>query len=137
MPREQEQFLDVVDRDTAERRWWSWLRPEILEAEGIPLAAGLGRVLASDVLAEVDVPPFDRSNVDGFAVQVQDTFGAAEEVPRTLRINLEVIPTGRMPDRSVEPGTATAIATGGVVPRGADAVVMVEHAFVEADLLQV
>src|SRR5579883_1762414 len=137
MVHEQEQFLDVVDRDTAERRWWSALRPEILAAEEVPLASALGRVLARDVLATVDVPPFDRSNVDGFAVQAQDTFGAAEETPRDLRINSEELTTGRMPGQTVEPGSATSIATGGVVPRGADAVVMVEHAFVDGKTLRV
>src|SRR5439155_1571771 len=81
MAREQEQFLDVVDRDTAERRWWSALRPEILASEEVRLACALGRVLASDVIAGVDVPPFDRSNVDGFAVRAQDTVGAAEGHP--------------------------------------------------------
>ena len=78
MTREQDQFLEVVDRDTAETRWWDWLRPEVLDVEDVPLALALGRVLGRDVVAEVDVPPFDRSNVDGFAVQAQDTFGAAK-----------------------------------------------------------
>jgi putative molybdopterin biosynthesis protein len=137
MAREQEQFLDVVDRDTAERRWWSALRPEILPAEVVPLVSAWGRVLAQDLIAEVDVPPFDRSNVDGFAVQALDTFGAAEETPRELRINREEIATGRLPSDPVEPGTATSIATGGVVPRGADSVVMVEHALIDGDTLRV
>src|SRR5262249_4542351 len=117
--------------------WWSWLRPERLETEEVPLASALGRVLANDVIAGVDVPPFDRSNVDGFAVQAQDTLGAAEETPRELKINPEEITTGRIPDQPVASGTATSISTGGVVPRGADAVVMVEHAFVEGDALGV
>ncbi len=137
MAREQDQFLEVVDRDTAERRWWEWLRPEVMGSEKVALASALGRVLASDVIAEVDVPPFDRSNVDGYAVQAQDTFGAREESARELRINDEEITTGRIPRNSIEPGTATSIATGGVVPRGADAVVMVEHAYVTGETLQV
>src|SRR5262249_46654325 len=78
MAREQDQFLDVVDRDAAERRWWSALRPEVLAAEAIGLRSALGRVLADDVVAGVDVPPFDRSNVDGFAVRAEDTVGASE-----------------------------------------------------------
>ncbi len=85
----------------------------------------------------LNVPPFDRSNVDGYAVQAQDTFGAREESARELRINDEEITTGRIPRNSIEPGTATSIATGGVVPRGADAVVMVEHAYVTGETLQV
>src|SRR5262249_38317318 len=74
---------------------------------------------------------------DGFAVQSQDTFGAAEEAPRELAINAEEVVTGRVPRVSVEPGCATSIATGAVVPRGADAVVMIEHVFVDGDTLHV
>jgi putative molybdopterin biosynthesis protein len=133
--REQEQFLDVVDRDTAERRWWGLLRPEVLEAESVPLAEALGRVLAADVRAGIDVPAFDRSNVDGFAVRAEETFGAAEETPVRLRLNDEELATGIVPRRAVGAGTATAIATGGMVPRGADAVVMVEHAAIDRDAL--
>ena len=131
MPREQEQFLDVVDRDTAERRWWEALRPEPLGAEQVPLGDVLGRVLADDVRAGVDVPAFDRSNVDGYAVRADDTLGASDDGPRRVRVNLEEIATGIVPRGEVAPGTATAIATGGMVPRGADAVVMVEHTRVE------
>jgi putative molybdopterin biosynthesis protein len=134
---EQDQFLEVVDRDTAERRWWDALRPRRLGAERVALAEALGRVLASDVAAEVDVPAFDRSNVDGFALRAEETYGAAEETPRSLRLNAGELATGVVPRSEVAPGTATAIATGGVVPRGADAVVMVEHAAVEGDVLHV
>jgi putative molybdopterin biosynthesis protein len=137
MAREQEQFLEVVDRDTAEHRWRSWLMPQVLGSEPVDLVEALGRVLACDVIAEVDVPPFDRCNVDGFAVQAQDTIGAAEERPRILTINAEEITPGRMPRADVAAGTASAMATGGVVPRGADAVVMVEHTLVDGDALWV
>jgi putative molybdopterin biosynthesis protein len=137
MAREQDQFLDVVDRDTAERRWWSTLCPEVLAAEEIALAEALTRVLAIDIAAQVDVPPFDRSNVDGFAVQAQDTFGAAEERPRALLINDEEVTTGRVPMTTLLPGYTTSIATGAVVPRGADAVVMIEHAYVDGTRLRV
>ena len=87
----------------------------------------LGRVLAADVVAPVDVPGFDRSNVDGFAVRAEDTFGATEDQPRRLRLTGEILATGVLPTQFVGPGRATVIATGAVVPRGADAVVMVEH----------
>jgi putative molybdopterin biosynthesis protein len=137
MAREQEQFLEVVDRETAQRRWWDWLRPEVLESEEIALAEALGRILAREIIAATDVPPFDRSNVDGFAAQAQDTIGAAEERPRVLRLGDAEIAPGRMPEASVEPGTASSIATGAVVPRGADAVIMVEHTLVEGDTLHV
>ncbi|MDR3634455.1 MAG: molybdopterin biosynthesis protein [Isosphaeraceae bacterium] len=128
MAREQEQFLEVVDRDTAERRWWDLLRPHVLPLETAPLEDAFGRVLADDVFADVDVPAFDRSNVDGYAARAEDTYGASEEGARTLRLNSEEVATGFVPRLTVAPGTATPIATGGMVPRGADAVVMVEHA---------
>jgi molybdopterin molybdotransferase/putative molybdopterin biosynthesis protein len=126
VPDEQVQFLEVVDRDTAERLWREVLCPRAFEAEQVPLSAALGRVLAVDITAEVDVPAFDRSNVDGYAVRAQETFGAAEETPRWFRLNPEVVATGVVPQVEVEPGSATSIATGGMLPRGADAVVMVE-----------
>jgi putative molybdopterin biosynthesis protein len=92
----------------------------------VALDAALGRVLAQDVRAEVDVPGFDRSNMDGFAVRAADTFGASEEVPVRLRLNAETIPTGVAPQLEVIDGSATPIATGGMLPRGADCVVPVE-----------
>src|SRR6202008_1512562 len=68
-----------------------------------------------------------RSNVDGFAVRASDTAGASESAPARLRLTQEILTPGVMPRFSVDPGCATLIATGGMVPRGADAVVMVEH----------
>ena len=85
------------------------------------------RVLAHDVVAAVDAPPFDRSNVDGFALRAADTVGAGDAQPENLPLNAEVIACGDAPTLEVAPGTATAIATGGVIPRGADAVVMIEQ----------
>ncbi|MEN8159840.1 MAG: molybdopterin biosynthesis protein [Myxococcota bacterium] len=123
----QSQFLEVLDRDEAERRWRAVVADTPLGVEEIALAEALGRVLASDVRAEVDVPGFDRSNMDGFAVRAEDTYGAAEETPVRLAVNAESIPTGVAPELEVATGTATSIATGGMLPRGADAVVPVEH----------
>jgi putative molybdopterin biosynthesis protein len=137
MAREQDQFLDVVDRDTAERRWWSMLSPKALESEEIALAAALGHFLAIDVATSVDVPPFDRSHVDGVAVQAQDTSGAAEERPCELLINGEEVTTGRVPTTTLQPGYASSIATGAVVPREADAVVMIAHTDVDGYSLRI
>ena len=96
-------------------------------SESVALADALGRVLAADVAAPVDVPPFDRSGVDGFALRAADSTGASDTAPRRLLLNREVIACGHAPAIAVAPGTATAIATGGVIPRGADAVVMIEQ----------
>jgi len=95
--------------------------------ESVSLSESLGRVLAVDVVSEIDVPAFDRSNVDGFAVQAVDTAGAMEESPAALSLNSEVLSPGAAPTLDVQPGTATPIATGGMLPRGSDAVVMIEH----------
>ena len=125
---EQEQFLQVLDRDEAERRFRAAIDLTPRGIEIIPLDTALGRVLAADVVSPVDVPSFDRSNVDGFAVVAEDTFGASEEVPRSVLLGDEEIHTGVVPTTVIHPGKAVLIATGGMVPRGADAVVMVEHA---------
>ncbi len=127
----QQQFLEVLDRDEAEARWRAVVDAAPLPSEAVPLAEALGRVLAEDVRAEVDVPGFDRSNMDGFAVRAADTFGASEEVPVRLSLHAESIPTGVSPSHEVKPGSAISIATGGMLPRGADAVVPVEHTDVE------
>jgi len=124
---QQEQFLEVISRDEAERRFHAHLRLAPVGIERVSLADALGRVLAASIIADIDVPGFDRSNVDGFAVHAADTFGAMDESPRELRLNAEVLAPGTVPTLAVLPGTATPIATGGMVPRGADAVVMVEY----------
>ena len=123
----QTQFLTVITRDEATARFQRHLRLAPLAVESVPLSRALHRVLADDIAAYVDVPGFDRSNVDGFAVQAADTHDAAEETPRTLALDAEVLAPGVTPRHAVASGRATMIATGGMVPRGADAVAMVEH----------
>ena len=133
----QEQFLDVIDRDEAERRFHAAVSREPIGVEGVSLAEALGRVLAADVVAAVDVPSFDRSNYDGFAVRAADTFGAQEEDPRRLKLLDEIIATAVVPKTELASGAAMTIATGGMVPRGADAVVMVEYTDSHGDELVV
>ncbi len=123
----QEQFLEVVSAEEARRRFESHVDLTPLPAENVTLDQSRTRVLAHDVVAAVDAPPFDRSNVDGFAVRAADTVGASDGKPKVLVLNAEVIACGFAPAIAVMPGTCTAIATGGVIPRGADAVVMIEH----------
>ncbi|WP_208507587.1 molybdopterin biosynthesis protein [Variovorax paradoxus] len=133
----QSQFLDVVTRDEAERRFREHLTLAPLGSETIPLHEALGRVLADDVVAAIDVPGFDRSNVDGFAVRAADTWGAMEEQARALTLADETLAPGIVPRREVTSGRATSIATGGMLPRGADAVVMVEHTDAEDGQVQI
>ena len=123
----QEQFLEVVSPEEAQARFDRRVARTPLPAEQVNIAAALGRVLAHDVRALADAPPFDRSNVDGFAVRARDTLGASETRPNVLRLNGEVIACGHEPKLDVGDLTATAVATGGIIPRGSDAVVMIEH----------
>ncbi len=127
MTTQQDQFLNVIDRDEAERRFHAAVPLEPLGSETVELHQALQRVLTRDVQAPIDVPSFDRANVDGFAVRAEDTFGAEEETPRRLRLLGEVVTPGRQPREAVQAGTAVPVATGAMLPRGADAVVMIEH----------
>ncbi len=134
---EQRQFLNVVDGDEARARWWAAASPRPLPTETVALARLRGRVLAEAVAAPCDVPGFDRSNVDGYALQAADSYGASEAAPRRLPLRPELLACGVAPTLDLQPGEAVAIATGGVIPRGADAVVMVEDTEVEAGVLLV
>jgi molybdopterin molybdotransferase/putative molybdopterin biosynthesis protein len=124
---DQDQFLTILTREDAIERFDAALFPRALPSELRELAEARGLALAEDVLAPIDVPPFDRSNVDGFAVRSADLRTATEASPVRLVLNDEVIACGTAPMRPVLSGSATSIATGGPLPRGADAVVMVEH----------
>ena len=123
----QGQFLTVVSREEAVRRVAAAYDARPLGSETVALDDALGRVTAAPVLAPVDVPPFDRSMVDGFALRAADCAAASETAPVALRLNAEHVHCGHAPAHAVAPGTATPIATGGPLPRGADAVVMIEH----------
>ncbi|MFV1964967.1 MAG: molybdopterin biosynthesis protein [Pirellulaceae bacterium] len=133
----QTQFLDVIDRDEAEQRFRQAIRLEPLGEETVALRDALGRVLARDVVSALDVPSFDRSNYDGFAVQAADTYGAQEEHPRRMKLHSETVATATVPKMEIVAGTASSVATGAIVPRGADAVVMIEYADVDGNELRV
>src|SRR5262249_17786203 len=106
----QEQFLEVVDRDEATTRFQRHLEMRPLGTETVSLSQALGCILARPVIADVDVPGFDRSSVDGFAVRANDTTGASERQPKTLTLNHEILTPGTVPETPVLPGTATLIA---------------------------
>lgn len=129
----QEQFLDVLSPRDARSRWHALLDLGALGAEDVALADALGRVLALDLAPPGDVPAFDRSNVDGWAVRAEDTFGAEEGAPVLLRPAADPVPAGRAPIGEVGPGETIAVATGAMIPRGADAIVMVEDTEIDAE----
>jgi molybdopterin molybdotransferase len=106
-----------------------WARAEglaPLDNEEVPLAQALGRSLAEDLRAPHDLPGFTRATMDGYAVRAADTFGASETEPAYLELAGEVV-MGRAPEFTLAPGQCARIGTGGMLPQGADAVVMVEH----------
>jgi putative molybdopterin biosynthesis protein len=124
---DQDQFLTILSREDALAHFETALFPRAMPVEERSLAEALGFALAQDLVADIDVPPFDRSNVDGFAVRSADLANAGEAAPVRLLLNDEAIACGTAPTRPVLSGSATSIATGGPLPRGADAIVMVEH----------
>ncbi len=93
--------------------------------ERVPLLEAAGRVLAEPITASIDVPPFARAAMDGYAVIAENTFGAGNFKPVLLRL-VEVVHAADIASGTVEPGTCIQIATGAPIPAGADAVVMVE-----------
>src|SRR6516165_7801510 len=97
-----------------------------LGVERITIREAQGRVLAEDIRSPRDIPGFDNSAMDGYAVRSADAVGASEGAPVRLRV-LETIGAGRMPSLRVLPGTASRIMTGAPLPEGADAIVQVER----------
>jgi molybdopterin molybdotransferase len=97
-----------------------------LEPERVPLLDALDRVLAEDIVSDLNLPPFNNSAMDGYAVRAQDIRGASSQNPVTLRV-IGDLAAGYMPTTTVEPGTAVRIMTGAVVPPGADTIVRFEE----------
>ena len=85
-----------------------------------------GRILSEDVLSDENIPAFDRSTVDGFAVIASDTYGAGENMPAMLNVKGEIL-MGQVPEKDISRGECMKISTGGMLPTGADSVVMVEY----------
>jgi len=117
------EFLEVVSSDELRQRLDRFRR---LSSESISIDDAIGRYLAEDVLSPEDLPEHPRSTVDGYAVKAHDTFGASDSLPALLRLTGSV-EMGKQPETAVESGAAVQIPTGGFLPAGADAVVMVEY----------
>ena len=115
----------------------SYIEFRSLPSEVIPIESAYNRITYEDILAPENLPGFKRSTVDGFAVRSQDTFGAKETMPVYLTIKGH-IPMGGVPNFSLNQGEAASIGTGGMLPEGADAVVMIEHVnVVSSDLIEI
>ena len=133
----QEQFLNLASAEEALKKFRDAVNPAPLGEEQILLKEARGRVLSRDVIASINVPYYDRSNFDGYAVRAEDTFGAEETEPLSLKLNREILACGVIPEEQLLPGTATPISTGGVLPRGADGVVMIENTHPDGDRIRV
>ncbi len=118
-------ITETIHLDEALAMMLDSARP-IERTERIPIREANGRVLAEAAVSRVDVPPFDRAAMDGYAVIAEDTFGAGQYAPKTLRC-VERVYTGQWPARAITRGECIEIATGAPLPAGADAVVMVEE----------
>ncbi len=114
----------------------SYVRLEPLGVESVGLREGLGRVLADDIYALHDYPPFDRSEVDGYAVVSSSLVGVEEDSPARLRLK-GFVKIGEGTAVEVSEGEAVEVDTGAVIPRGADSVVMVEHSRKSGDYVYV
>lgn len=130
-----QEFLHVLSVDEARQLFFQVVQPAPLGQEEVALEALLGRVLAEPIVAPIDLPPFDRAIVDGFALRAEDTYGASEFSPRKVSLIAGPIEAGQITTREVGPGQALPIATGAMLPRGADAVVMVEDCEVKGETL--
>ena len=118
-------MLNVVTREEAVRIILEKI-PEAAEAETIGLSEALGKVVAEDILSPEDLPAYARSTVDGFAVHAADTYGCSEALPAMVTYAGKVL-MGEDEKRVLPKGSCMQVPTGGQVPDGADAVVMVEH----------
>jgi molybdopterin molybdotransferase len=116
----------VISREEALKALDLHLTIAPLASEELSISLSLGRIVAEKITSHEDLPEFDRSTMDGFAVRSADTFGAAESRPALVTI-VGDIAMGTMPDRVLSVGEAMKIATGGALPKGADAVVMFEQ----------
>ena len=109
---------------------------KVMETEEVPLSVAHKRVLAEDIIAYHNSPPFDKSAMDGFALNGENTFGASQSNPKTLKI-VDAIGAGDFCDKTINEGEAIVIATGAPIPEGADAVLMKEYTTTDGDELTI
>jgi len=119
-------FRSLSSLEEARAKLNEHFTPKLIGFEETPLENVYGRILAEDILSTIDVPGFDRALMDGYAVRAQDTFGAEEDQPKRLRV-VGRVEAGDKPSVEVKLGEAVEVGTGAPMPKGANAVVMVEY----------
>lgn len=131
------EFLTLLPPDEARSLLLSHLSHPIPDSEIIDVPGSLGRILAEDIIAPHPLPDFQRSTVDGYAVRASDTHGASDSLPAYLRLVGEV-PMGDTPTFEIDSGQCALIHTGGMLPNGADAIVMLEYTqFAQKDEIEI
>ncbi len=120
------EFLTLLPPDDAREKLLSHLSVPLVDSVSIEVSSSLGRVTAEDIYSPQPLPEFQRTTVDGYAVRSRDTFGATDSLPAYLNLIGEV-PMGDSPSFEIDAGQCALIHTGGMLPGGADAVVMLEY----------
>ncbi len=125
-------MLNVISTNEAIVAVLSSVQADSVGTETVPLARCLGRKTAKDIISGEFIPPFSRSTVDGFAVSASDTYGSSESIPAMLTLKGEIL-MGEKADEKINKGECIKISTGGMLPEGADSVVMLEHTETDFD----
>ena len=128
-------FKRLIPRVEALRLIEEHIKP-IERTEILPLEEAYGRVLAENIVSPMDIPPFDRAAMDGYAVRAEDTYGASTHSPRRLKL-IGVQSVGELHETEIGPGECIQISTGSPLPRGCDAVVMREYAEAHGEYIEV
>jgi len=130
-------LFEVASPQNAASKLEANINLEMSRVEEVPLLESLGRVVGEDIFSPEDLPGFSRSTMDGYAVRAQDTFGASEGIPGYLTLVGEIL-MGQEAQLTLGPGQCVKIATGGMLPEGADAVLMVEYTQeISAEMIEV
>ena len=129
-------FRKLVTVEEAINILFKHFKPAPLEPEEVDLFNALDRVLAENIVAKMDVPPFDRSIVDGYAVRAEDTFTASETNPVRLKL-VDRLRTGDFPKKGINRGETIELDTGSMIPPGANAVIPVEFTEEHGDLVYI
>ena len=119
-------FRELMTYDNAKKLLFATLDPTPLGSEKIPLLKAYNRILSEDIITKLDIPPFNRSTVDGYAVKADDTYESEENKPTTLKI-IGTISVGEYPKIQIRKNSTVETVTGAPIPEGANAVVMVEN----------
>ncbi len=129
-------FRTLLSIEEARKKLYEHISPHPLGVEEVAVPEALNRTIAEDIECTIDVPGFDRASMDGYAVKARDTFGAEERRPVKLRV-VGSIEAGDDPQVEVESGEAIEISTGAPIPKGTNAVVMVEYTQRTKDLVDI